>query len=67
MTEAESWRDENGEVHPRGWDRGDDGRFHPPTWALSEKDGRFYPIDWVRGIDGIYRPKGWEEKELSAY
>jgi len=60
LEEEESWREENGELHPRGWERGDDGKFHPFSW-VSREDGKYYPHDWVMGkYDGIYRPLGRE-------
>lgn len=58
LTEEDSWREENGEVHPRGWERSkEDGRFHPFSWVRSKEDGRYYPHDWVLDEhDDIYRP-----------
>jgi hypothetical protein len=56
LTEEESWREENGEVHPRGWERKEDGHYHPFSWVQSKSDGRYYPSDWVRDEWGVYAP-----------
>ena len=56
LEEEESWREENSESHPRGWERGADGKFHPFSW-VSREDDKYYPPDWVRGkYDKICRP-----------
>ena len=57
LAEEESWREANGNAHPRGWERKEDGRFHPFSWVRSEIDERYYPHDWVREINGVYTPR----------
>lgn len=67
LKEEESWRDENGEMHPRGWERKDDGRFHPYAWKKSTIDGRYYPFNWLPSKkDGIYRPRDWRGKIIQT-
>ena len=56
LGEEESWREDNSEAHPRGWERKEDGFYHPFSWVRSEIDGRYYPHDWVREINGVYVP-----------
>jgi hypothetical protein len=57
LEEEESWRDENAETYPRGWERGKDEKFHPFSWKRSKEDGKYHPHDWIRSKhDDIYHP-----------
>lgn len=57
LEEEESWRDENGQAHSRGWELKEDGKYHPFSWTRSRLDGRFYPHDWRLDETGVYAPQ----------
>lgn len=46
LEDEETWRNENGEVHTRGWERKEDGRYHPFSWVRNKVDDRYYPPNW---------------------